>query len=272
VGSTTVISVDQYIRTARPRGSKGSSSSIYDCPNCNGKRKLEVHRVRRIFYCHKCGTGGVLDGHPSKKVQVETEVQFDPAVFLQYTKLHPGLPGWKYLREKRNIPGPLIHQLRPHKGPSLAFVYFPLYELAASCPCYFIGRSILQSSSLRYLNPVEGLFPVTKTDVLWGLHRIWPREDELILCEGVFDAVWKRNRLALMGKTLSLRQLQIIQEINPKRVSVMLDSEARKEAGSLCQRLATHTSKRIDYFELPKGKDPDDMRDTDMERFRRRFV
>lgn len=271
-----MISIDQYIKTATPSGTKGEHSLLFDCPRCKGKKKLEIHKLRRIWHCHKCGVGGSLDGRSSFK-KYEEHLNVDPSDswldhLTLYELLQPGGLEWKYLQETRGLSTHMIRDLRPHTGPVASYCYFPLYMLGQSQPCYFVGRSFLQHSKRKYLNPATGTFPVTKSEVLWGLHRIKPRQDEVILCEGIFDAVWDRRRVALLGKTLSRQQLEILKQIRPRKVSVMLDGEATREAARIAETLGASAGWRVDRFELPVKEDPDSLGKTSLERFRRRYV
>lgn len=271
-----MISIDQYIKTATPSGTKGEHSLLFDCPMCRGRKKLEVHKLRRIWHCHKCGVGGSLSGRINHQ-EFNREMYNDPTEswlehLALYKPLQPGSLGWRYLQESRGLSTHMVRDLKPHDGPIASYCYFPLYQLGQSQICYFVGRSLLRHVKRKYLNPPTGTFPVTKSQVLWGLHRIKPRQDEVILCEGIFDAVWDKRRVALLGKTLSQQQLEILKEIRPKKVSVMLDGEARREAARIADILGTSAGWSIDKFDLPTETDPDSFGDKSLEQFRRRYV
>lgn len=272
-----MISIDQYIKTATPSGEKGEHSLLFDCPRCKGHKKLEVHKLRRLWHCHKCGQGGSLAGWKKPKT-FQDEMYNDPTdSWLEhlalYTPILPGSREWRYLEENRRLSTHMIRDLRPHEGPVTGYCYFPLYSLGClSQPHYFVGRSFLRHSKRKYLNPITGTFPVTKSGVLWGLHRIRPRQDEVILCEGIFDAVWDRRRVALLGKTLSKQQLEILRQIKPRKVSVMLDGEAGRDAARIAETLGASAGWMVDRFDLPIREDPDSLGNVDLERFRRRYI
>lgn len=270
-----MISLDQYIKTATPSGTKGEHSLLFDCPRCKGLKKLEYHKYRRMWFCHKCSVGGSLGGGIDPR-KFGKERYCDPSEsWLEhlslYTLLVPGSLGWRYLQETRKLSSHLIRDLRPHEGPLTSYCYFPLYGLGQSQPSYFVGRSFLRHAKRKYLNPTIGTFPVTKNQVLWGLHRIKPRQDEVILCEGIFDAVWDRRRVALLGKTLSQQQLEILREIRPRKVSVMLDAGVMVDTNRIAYVLGKSAAWKVDYFDLP-CEDPDYMGSKSLERFRRRYV
>lgn len=269
-----MISLSLHVQTATPVGTKGDHSLLFNCPRCKGKKKLEYHKLRRIYFCHKCGGGGNLDGRRQEtgdRIQEETGENWLEHLSL-YQPFQPGDLGWKYLQETRGLSTHSIRDMRPHAGPVASYCYFPLYLLGQSQPCYFVGRSFLQHTKRKYLNPEMGTFPVSKSEILWGLHRIKPRQDEVILCEGIFDAVWDRRRVALLGKTLSKQQLGILKQIKPRKVSVMLDGEAEHEAGCIAHTLGKSVAWRVDRFDLPVKEDPDSLGKISLERFRRRYI
>lgn len=271
-----MISIDQYIKTATPSGTKGEHSLLFDCPRCKGLKKLEYQKQRKVWFCHKCGVGGRQETGDRIRESREEYADVDPSDFWSehlslYSPLHPGSMGWNYLQETRKLSSHLIRDLRPHEGPLTSYCYFPLYGLGQSQPSYFVGRSFLRHAKRKYLNPTTGTFPVTKNQVLWGLHRIKPRQDEVILCEGIFDAVWDKRRVALLGKTLSQQQLEILREIRPRKVSVMLDAGVVVDASRIAYVLGKSAAWKVDYFDLP-CEDPDYMGSKSLERFRRRYV
>lgn len=188
-------------------------------------------------------------------------------------------PRYRYLSQKRGLTQKMIHDLQPHSGGQWYVVYFPIYALRSEDserpvpnefgtlghyegPVYFVGRSLFNEQP-KYRNSPLTQFPEGgKSKNLWGLHRLWhdcmkPRN--LVLCEGVFDAVWSRNRVALMGKTISVHQIGIISRINPEEITVFLDGDAWKESMFIARSLAKRVSVPIWTVDTPRGKDPDDL-------------
>lgn len=243
------------------RGRKSDGSYLYDCPDCGGQRKLELTRDRKLWYCHKCADGGrthktEFGRGPLIREQVirePTEQTFSPLQDLTD-------PRYRYLSEKRGLTLKMIDDLRPHSGGQWYVVYFPIYAIGNSeTPVYFIGRSLFNDES-KYRNPPIALFPAGgKSKTVWGLHRLHRRTSSVVLCEGVFDAVWSRNRAALMGKSVSEKQAEIIRELNPGEITVFLDGDARKEAVFIARFLAERISVPIWVVDTPRGKDPDDL-------------
>ena len=171
----------------------------------------------------------------------------------------PQDPRYRYLSEKRGLTPRMIDDLQPHSGGQWYVVYFPIYAIGNNAdPVYFVGRSLFDEQP-KYRNPPLGQFPAGgKSKNLWGLHRL-SALGNLILCEGIFDAVWGRNRVALLGKIISEKQVEIIREINPQEITVFLDGDARKESTLIAMMLANRISTPVWTVDTPRGKDPDDL-------------
>ena len=76
------------------------------------------------------------------------------------------------------------------------------------------------------------------------------------VCEGVFDAAWRRDRLALLGKNISEEQIEILRQIGAPTIVVLLDGDAHREAVEVGVRIGEEISCRIDVCKLPFGLDP----------------
>ena len=194
------------------------------------------------------------------KARVSTPLVAPPA--LEPPRLDPVEPGslqWGYLRKGREIPERLIQDLRPHRGPDPYRVYLPFYPWLSEQPCYFIGRNVLGSSGSVYWNPPLGLYPQRKSTVLWGLHRIRKPLPAVLVCEGVFDALWFPGAVAVLGKTASEAQIDLMNRVSRDEIIVMLDGDLDKSSGFLAEKIARRVSRHVSVVDLPAGKDPDDL-------------
>ena len=261
-----------------PFKTKGDESSCYyDCPLCRGREKLEVHNVRPVWYCHKCGIGGRIPERARVRHTVQnretanslqsTTVWAEDGDFLNaYSKLtsHSTSKLITYLWKERKLSESKIEDLQPHRGPSPLRVYLPLFRLGSSIPCYFVGRAIVNMDIFPpWMNPSLKMFGVRKSELLWGVHRIKGKVDNLILCEGIFDAVHYPNALALLGKTISTEQVLTLSRIGPQEITVVLDGDAaQREAILISNQLRGIIP--IYRIELPFGKDPDTIKDRDL--------
>jgi len=241
------------------RAKKSDGSFLYDCPQCNGKGKLELTRDRRLWYCHKCGNGGKSELFRGQVVREFEKKTFTAEEFQLIEDQQD--PRYRYLSEKRGMTQQMINDLRPHSGGQWYIVYFPLYGTINyyTHPTYFVGRSLFNDEP-KYRNPPLTQFPAGgKSKNLWGLHRLSNTTKDIVLCEGIFDAIWGKNRFALLGKTISQRQIDIIRRIGPTEITVFLDGNTQRESILIAKTLAHQMSRPIWTVDTPGGKDPDDL-------------
>jgi len=263
-----------------PFKTKGDESSrYYDCPLCRGREKLEVHNTRPVWYCHKCGIGGRIPGsgrNPPEPLNylLSTTLWADDGDFLSaYSKLtsHSTSKLITYLWKERGLSEDKIKELQPHRGPSPLRVYLPLFRLGSSIPCYFVGRAIVNMDIFpSWMNPSLKMFGVRKSELLWGVHRIKGKVDNLILCEGIFDAVHYPNALALLGKTISKEQVETVRRIGPKEITVVLDGDATGE--TIKVSISLKDIAPTYRIQLPWSKDPDTIRDRDLDPWMKRRI
>ena len=116
---------------------------------------------------------------------------------------------------------------------------------------YFVARSC-QDKFPRYKNP-----PVSRNITFNELSIDW--EGDVIIVEGVFDAMKAGNAIPLLGSTLREDSVlfQKLVEHSPT-VYIALDADAEKKASSLIQKLLSYG---VEIFKiiLPKDKDVGDM-------------
>lgn len=255
----------EYLKTVAPDGIKKDGAQYYTCPQCKGRKKLEVDHHLALWYCHKCGVGGKLqefgETRTYQRTPIPTDVMEEVLSNLRgYRRISSRSLYWEWLSQHREIPPAKIAELMPHSGPSILRCYFPAFRLGGTIPVYFVGRSMFDTVSPKYLYPSMGSFPCNKGEVLWGLHRIRGPVKTLTVCEGIFDALWVDHGVALLGKTISPSQTQTIVQIGPKEITVVLDGDARKEAAVVASHIAKSITVPIYNVALPCGTDPDDFR------------
>jgi DNA primase len=116
---------------------------------------------------------------------------------------------------------------------------------------YFVGRSYYDTD-FKHKNP-----KVSKDIIGFELLVNWGKD--INICEGVFDAMTVgENSIPIFGKFLPKKLRLKIKEKSVKRVNIILDNDARKEALELCENLM---SEGIDVYmiEIPEGTDPNEM-------------
>lgn len=258
--------INEYLQTAEVRSTKRDGSYYVDCPWCQGVSKLEVSPAKKVFYCHKCKRAGKLGefflgndrASPNScyRSDIDLREDFEPAC-IDSTQ-------WIYLNGMRKIPDNLIRELRPHKGPDARRVYFPLHEPHTEEPCLFVGRAVYSQTRPVWWAPPEDQCLVKKSWCLWGLHRFRDQVPSVGLCEGIFDAIWKPNRLALLGKNVGRKQVESILEFGPEEITILLDGgsgttdDTRGASLDIGRNLQTYGfSGSIYRRNLPPGSDPD---------------
>jgi hypothetical protein len=260
--------MDAYVQKTKPTGHKADGGTYRKCPVCNGPNKLEVNKEQTAWYCHKCGVGARLDGSVRAANLGKKPIWYDEDGFDLYRRAGDTLMAnemKEYLMETRGFREQEIATLRPHFGPSAIRAFFPLYTLGSELPVYFIGRLMIEQhtkeerSLPKWSFPKTGSFMLNKSDLLWGLHRISGPVENLVLCEGVFDAVWHPTGVGLMGKVASNAQAELIKKIDPETVTVALDGDAVTEAYQLVEELRQRIATPLYVVEMEPGVDPGDM-------------
>jgi hypothetical protein len=231
-------------------------------PGCIDKSgHVDVFLDRRFYVCYKCGKGGpiIIDVPAYENVNKSTtgdQVKLDvDGVRRDFSEqIHPGDRYWKYLTG-RGFLRDEINRMDPRKGNDPGRVYFPIRNLRGEVT-YVTGRSILPNPRMKWWFPTG---TPGKSNNLWGIHLMENRADEMILTEGVFDAVWGKNRLAIFGKSASVAQINLMATLNPKRIIIALDFDAEMAALKLGNWIAMNLSVPIFKSKLPKGSDPCDL-------------
>ena len=259
--------IAQYIRMTPPQGSKADGATYYRCPFCGKDKRFEVNPTNTLWYCHKCGIGGRLDWRSLARQEGESPRLGDPTKTINFDcfqRANPNCKAWKYLRHTRGIPARLIKVLDPHCGPSRRMVYLPVRLPTSGVPVYFVSRSILPSRRgvAKYLYPKLEEMPLRKSQVIWGMDRVRCGLENLVICEGILDAIWRDNRVALLGSSISFDQIHLIKMIEPQEITMLLDGDAHPAAIQVMRKLRLGGYPgRVFVSRLPAKEDPDDLED-----------
>ena len=241
----------------RPHATKSNTSwAICPSPGCGDTRgHCEVDNTKGLFHCHRCGQGGRIRGYvrrPSSASPVSREA-FD---FDQYRQhITTNCRAYRFLLE-RGFTTDQIRDLSPRTGNEAFRVYIPILDRDGAF-VYVAGRSILANPLLRWWYPPTR---PGKNKLLYGLHRV-PERGRVVLVEGLFDAVWSSDRLAIFGTTMSDDQLQQVMALNPSEIVLFFDGDeagekATETIGVMIQRKYTV---RVRVVRPPQGKDPHDL-------------
>lgn len=165
----------------------------------------------------------------------------------------------------------LIEDLHPHYGPEMYRVYFPLYQLGQTEPCYFVGRWIFQTTPDKpYINhPIAG---TKRSEIVWGLHRFPRPKKRVVVCEGILDAIWGDDRVATLGKSVNPMQAKLIATLATDEIILMPDGDAVANAMTTLETILQFWAGPVSLIRLPFDVDPGDLHeDIDMSK-RERLV
>jgi DNA primase len=253
---------------------------LFTCPFCaHPKKKLSINIITNKWKCWVCGSKG---GHIMwllKKLNVPKELlrkfknEFKEVDFSKFKNTtaetalylpHEYKPLWKvektypyyhaisYLKN-RGITSNDILRYRIgfcSEGPYANRIILPSYD-GDNRLNYFTAR-LFYDEGMKYKNP-----PVSKNIICFENMVDW-RSNEIILCEGMFDAITlRRNAIPLLGKTLSPMLERKLLEEKVSKVIIFLDEDARMDALKLEKHLSQYD---MDVrLVLTQGKDASDM-------------
>jgi DNA primase len=114
---------------------------------------------------------------------------------------------------------------------------------------FWQGRTF-SDSGLRYAFPKREEYNCGSSDFLFGIDNI--KSDELIICEGPFDAI-TINGVALGGKSLSSNQLKLIVRKGFKKIILAIDND--KAGYEMCDKVANQLRPYVDLvrYAIPEG-------------------
>jgi hypothetical protein len=96
---------------------------------------------------------------------------------------------------------------------------------------YFIARSYLSKTKLKYKNP-----EVQKEIIIWNEHLInW--EERLYIVEGAFDSIFVPNSIPMLGKFMSDNLFKTIYTNAKKDIVIVLDPDAWNDATRLYHKM-----------------------------------
>jgi DNA primase len=238
------------------------SYDIKQLDHGDGKGNLEVNYKRGVYKCWSCAEthethGSIFKlvkkyGSPrqNKKFLLLMPEEVDevkrvykkvylPKEFISFKNVSQGLKltpqfkqAWNYIK-KRNITDEMIEKF------NIGFCYTGLYENRIIIPSYdteltlnyFIARSYLTKTKLKYKNP-----EVQKEIIIWNEHLInW--EERLYIVEGAFDSIFVPNSIPMLGKFMSDNLFKTIYTNAKKDIVIVLDPDAWNDATKLYHKM-----------------------------------
>ena len=254
------------------------NESTFSCPYCNHhKKKLVINTVTEKWHCWVCGVKGIgverifkklgafdkiskLKNISKIKITTKSKEKNEhvslPIEFIPLVNGSPSSPEFRnaarYIKSRGLTK---IDVLRYNigyceSGPYSGMVIIPSYDEEGILN-YFVGRSYY-NTDFKHKNP-----KVSK-DVI-GLELLVNWNKSINICEGVFDAITiGENSIPIFGKFLPKKLKAKIKEKKVKKVNIVLDNDARKEAIELCEYLMAEDID-VRMIDIPEDSDPNEM-------------
>ena len=228
----------------------------------DGKGNLEVNYKYNVYKCWSCAETHETHGSIYKLIKkygnkkqlknyqlLRPEDNEDspkrfykqvklPKEFISFKNVSPGLKmtphfkqAWNYIK-KRNITDEMIERY------NIGFCYTGLYENRIIIPSYdeeknlnyFIARSYLTKTKLKYKNP-----EVQKEVVIFNEYLInW--DETIYIVEGAFDSIFIPNSIPMLGKFMSECLFKKLYD-NAKKIIIVLDPDAWNDAEKLYHKI-----------------------------------
>jgi len=245
------------------RNVRKDNEHIFFCPSCSHyKPKLQVNLVSQFWHCWVCDSKGrtlkqlfyKLNATPNQFIELtdivgETYYYSEKSDIVEVISLPKEyIPLWKdggnkiirkhallYLKE-RNITNKDIIKYEIgfcEEGLDRNRIIIPSYDNNNKLN-FFIARNFYKGG-MKYKNP-----PVSKNVIMFENHINWNLP--IVICEGAFDAIAiKRNVIPILGKTLPEALLEKMVNGGTSRVIIILDTDARKDALKMTEKLARYS-------------------------------
>ena len=268
--------------------SKGQIS--FDCPVCaaekglegDGKGNLEVNYFRGVYKCWACSETYGTQGPLGKLIEQfgtknqrkiydlirpqEEGTREKPKIRLRlpegYTKFKdsnirfiPHREAITYLTS-RGVTDEMIEKYDigyTVKGEYAYRVIIPSYDMDDNLN-YFVSRAWVPNK-MKYKNP-----SVPKDEIIFNESRInW--EENVYLCEGVFDAFFLPNPIPMLGKMLSNNLFEKLYDRAKGEIHICLDGDAWDNSLRLYHNLnGGKFYNKVKILKLPKDKDVCDLK------------
>lgn len=258
-----------------------SSEHLYTCPYCNHhKKKFSINFDMNVYKCWVCDTRGrnirrvirrfgsftqlkqwdKISGnvdHSKLEFDLFAEKEEEAPQRIDLPKEFKTLTGkhsivdkipLSYLQKRGIEPCHLLQYKIGYcsEGEYEGRIIIPSFDMDGYVN-YFIARSF-SNHWMRYKNPNAS------RDIIFNeLNIDW--DSDVILVEGVFDAIFAGNAVALLGSTLR-EESRLFQHIikNDSSVFIALDPDAEKKAMKIARTLLEYDIE-VWKVDIPEGSD-----------------
>lgn len=241
---------------------------LFPCPSCKkyNRENLHVNMKNGLFHCFHCHYKGKLKSIPKLSSDIINKENSDAikekeqyVSYLmpfhrfdltdeQYTALY-----------KRGLDDNTIQYYNITGGNRVQIPNYVKGNFSDIICAWEWRKDKINKYNPKYLY-TEG---VKKGNILFNLHNIPEKIDNVFLCEGIFNAITAgKNAVASYGCNLSNNQLNLLINKKPKSITIAYDSD---EAGVLGSSLVIDKLKsknyvgNVYYILLQKGIDINDM-------------
>jgi len=239
------------------------SYEIKELDSGDGKGNLEVNYKLNVFKCWVCaeshGTHGSLyklirkhgtpkhlkkftilrpDEDESVIKRIYRQVRL-PKEFIPFKDASTGLKltpqfkqAWNYIKS-RNITDEMISKFNIgfcYNGEYENRIIIPSYDVEGNLN-YFIARSYLQNTRLKYKNPEA------QKEIIIFNEKLIDWEQDLYIVEGAFDSIFLNNAVPMLGKFISDHLYFKIYDNAKKKITIILDPDAWNDAERLYHKL-----------------------------------
>lgn len=244
--------------------SEHKSQISFDCPECDNdehKGNLEVNYLKGVFKCWACKDINNMHGSIFKlikkygsKSDLQTYILLQPN---EYSKdkvidnrvliIPEGLTliseanndyrvnNIKKYLEKRKISDKIINKYRLYfttSGPFRNRVIVPSFNHEGNIE-YYVTRAIYDNIKPKYVNADLDKDLI----VFFEEHINW--DSTIYIVEGVFDAMVIPNSIPILGKYISDKLFNLLQEKSKGGIVIILDGDAINDAELLYTKLNT---------------------------------
>lgn len=258
----------------------------FDCPICDEDRhkgNLEVNYFEHVYKCWSCGDengthgplGKLIDKWGNKKqkkiynlLQPEEHKPKEKrkdrlrlpegfTLFKDSSLVYPvRRQAYNYLKQ-RGITDEMIEKYGMgfcDKGKFTGRVIIPSYDSEGELT-YFIARSWNPHTKAKYMNPEA------EKDIIIFNESLIDWNKDIFLCEGVFDALFLPNSIAMLGKHMSELLLNTLYDKAKGNIIIALDGDAFQDGVRLYEELNGGTLYgKIKVLKLPEDKDVCDLK------------
>lgn len=267
--------VEGFVEREFPEYRRSGDEIQTHCPQCSDNHfHFYINVEKGLCHCFKCGysrniVGLVIDLTGLSYYRALGELSIHPSLRhleeklgrLKKTEELPAyqvqLPaGFENLSTMESLPGKMAKKYLAGRGFGGWHIQRHNLGMAYSVPWrivipieydYWQARSLLKSLEPKYVNPKSPAKAAIFNSFALQLY------EEVVICEGAFSAMAVgEHAIALIGKEVPEEKFERLAQASVKRYAVALDSDAKKFAAALAERLS-RSGKEVEVWDYHEG-------------------